>query len=55
MVVHFDPEPHASECVTLRYEYASALQALGIFPHPRREGRLWERERGDGFAKPPAW
>jgi hypothetical protein len=34
-----------------RYEYASGLQALGIFP---REHRVWERENGSlGFVRPP--
>jgi hypothetical protein len=57
VVVEFDAEPAAAEQVTLRYEYRSALQALGIFPRPNpRRDRLSERERGgDGFAKPPAW
>ena len=54
-VVSFDPEATAAECVTLRYEYAATLRALGIpvWPEPRRD-RLSERERGEwGFAKPP--
>ena len=54
-VVSFDPETTAAECVTLRYEYAATLRALGIpaWPEPRRD-RLSERERGEeGFAKPP--
>jgi hypothetical protein len=39
--------------ITLRYEYASGLRALGILPV---RNRIWERERGDlGFAKPPRW
>jgi hypothetical protein len=34
-----------------RYEYASGLQALGIFP---RGNRVWERENGSlGFVRPP--
>ena len=55
VVVSFDPQPVAAERVTLRYEYARALQALGIFPTPSRgRDRLAERERGtSGFAKPP--
>lgn len=56
VVVEFEPEPAAAEQVTLRYEYRPALQALGILPRPvPNRDRLWERERGDGFAKPPAW
>jgi len=57
-LVEFRAEPAAAERVTLRYEYASALRALGILPSPYREGRdrLGERERGDlGFARPPAF
>ena len=39
--------------LVLRYEYASGLRALGIFP---RQPRVWERERGElGFAQPPRW
>jgi hypothetical protein len=56
-VVEFDPEPHAAERVTLRYEYRQALLALGIDldpGHHAQQDRLWERERGEGgFAKPP--
>ena len=41
--------------ITLRYEYASGLRALGIRIRSGRE-RLWERENGDlGFAQPPRW
>jgi len=56
-VVEFRAEPAAVERLTLRYEYASALRALGILPsrYPSRD-RLGERERGHlGFARPPAW
>jgi hypothetical protein len=55
VVVSFDPQPVAAERVTLRYEYARALQALGIITTPSRSrDRLAERERGaSGFAKPP--
>lgn len=56
MVVDFDPQPHPAERVVLRYEYASALRALGIAPRPWRPGRdrLRERDGGeDGFAQPP--
>lgn len=42
-----------SDQIVLRYEYASGLRALGIFP---RRHRTWERERGElGFAQPPRW
>jgi hypothetical protein len=56
VVVDFDPEPHAAERITLRYEYARALHALGVLPRPwPTRDRLSERERGgDGFARPPA-
>ena len=55
MVVSFEAEATAAECLTLRYEYAPTLRALGIpaWPEPGRD-RLGERERGEwGFAKPP--
>jgi hypothetical protein len=52
-VVSFEPEPTPAEQVTLRYEYASALRALGIFPPHWHRDRLAERE--SGFAKPPRW
>jgi hypothetical protein len=54
-VVDFQAQPHAAERITLRYEYASALRALGILPHHAARDRLRERERGDGFAQPPRW
>jgi hypothetical protein len=56
-VVSFDPEGTPSERITLRYEYASGLRALGIFPRPWwSRDRLRERERGvDGFARPPIY
>jgi hypothetical protein len=57
VVVHFDPQPQPAERVTVRYEYAAALRALGILPDrwPPRD-RLWERENArDGFAQPPRW
>jgi hypothetical protein len=54
-VVSFEPEPSPAERLTLRYEYAPALRALGI--HPWSEvgyDRLRARERGEGgFAQPP--
>ena len=57
MVVTFDAEPNPTERLTLRYEYRSALVALGILSRPwYGRDRLRERERGvEGFAKPPAW
>ena len=54
-VVRFDAQPAPADTVTLRYEYAPALRALGLLPPPRDRDRLSERERGDGFARPPAW
>ncbi len=54
-VVRFDAQPAPADTVTLRYEYAPALHALGLLPSPRERDRLSERERGDGFARPPAW
>lgn len=57
VLVSFDPEGEPSECVTLRYEYRSALVALGVLPRrvPPRD-RLWERERAEpGFSQPPLW
>ena len=53
-VVAFDPLPYAAETITLRYEYAPALRALGLLPPPAwSRDRL--RERDGGFAAPPAW
>jgi hypothetical protein len=52
ILVSFDPEPEPRERVTLRYEYAPALRALGVLP-PAWD-RLAEREHGGvGFAQPP--
>jgi hypothetical protein len=54
--VRFDAAGRPAERITLRYEYASALRALGILPrHPVAGDRLRERERGGGFARPPRW
>jgi len=51
--VWFVPQPHATDHLVFRYEYASGLRALGIRPRGYRD-RLWEREHGDlGFALPP--
>jgi len=57
MLVDFQPQPSPSERVTLRYEYAPALRALGILPAPWwARDRLRERETGEnGFARPPRW
>jgi hypothetical protein len=57
MVVSFEPESTPADRITLRYEYRSALLALGVLPQPwPPRDRLRERERGDsGFAKPPVW
>ena len=55
VVVDFQPESQPAERVTLRYEYASALRALGILPTRLGRDRLRERERGEGFAQPPKW
>ena len=50
----FVAEKYASDRITLRYEYASGLQALGIVP--QRAPRIWDREQGQlGFAQPPRW
>jgi len=56
--VDFEPQSSPAERVTLRYEYASALRALGILPAPPwwARDRLRERDSGaTGFAKPPRW
>jgi len=57
VVVSFEPESVPADRITLRYEYRSALLALGVLPRPwPPRDRLRERERGDaGFAKPPGW
>jgi hypothetical protein len=54
-VVSFVAEARPSDGVTIRYEYAPALRALGLIPPPWHRDRLAERERGEGFARPPAW
>jgi hypothetical protein len=54
-LVDFEPESWPAERVTLRYEYASALRALGILPWQATRDRLQERDSGSGFAKPPRW
>jgi hypothetical protein len=57
VVVEFQPQANPAEQITLRYEYRSALQALGILPRPCCDrDRLSQREQGtDGFAQPPTW
>jgi hypothetical protein len=58
VVVDFEPETTPTERHTLRYEYARALQALGVMPryYPPYRDRLSERDRGEGgFVRPPAW
>jgi hypothetical protein len=54
-VVRFLAEARPCDRVVVRYEYAPALRALGLLPPPRDRDRLAERERGDTFARPPAW
>lgn len=56
-IVSFHPEARSAERITLRYEYASALRALGIFrPGHWGRDRLRERDRAvPEFAPPPAW
>jgi len=42
---------HFTDQLIFRYEYASGLEALGIFPH---QHRVWERENGSlGFVPAP--
>lgn len=54
-VVSFEPQAAPAERITLRYEYASGLRALGILPRPWWSwDRLRQRDRGqEGFARPP--
>jgi hypothetical protein len=56
-LVDFDPLPTPAQLVTVRYEYAAALRALGVLPpHRWTRDRLREREHAeDGFARPPVW
>ena len=54
-LVQFEPQPHAADRVTLRYEYRSALYALGVLPRPVHRDRLRERDAAQGFAQPPLW
>jgi len=52
--VQFNPERTATDQLVFRYEYASGLRALGIFPN---RDRLRQRDGGGevGFANPPRW
>lgn len=54
-LVSFEAEPQPFERITLRYEYAAGLRALGIPVGPRYADRLHERDSGTGgpFARPP--
>jgi hypothetical protein len=55
-LTRFEAEPVAAQQVTLRYEYASTLRALGIPVPSWNADRLREREQGQlGFARPPSW
>lgn len=51
---HFIAERAATDRLVMRYEYASALRALGIRIGHERD-RLRERDGDLGFAKPPKW
>ena len=57
VMVSFDPEYAPCERTTLRYEYRSALLALGVLPQPSYpRDRLWQREHSEpGFAQAPRW
>jgi hypothetical protein len=54
-VVQFEAQPAPAQTIVLRYEYARALRALGIPAYAPPRDRLAERDRGDGFARPPQW
>jgi hypothetical protein len=55
-LVDFEAQSAPAERVTLRYEYASGLRALGILPWRYTRDRLRERDRGDGgFVQAPRW
>ncbi len=54
--VQFTPERGATDRLVFRYEYASGLRALGIYPvRNDSRDRLRERDGDLGFAKPPRW
>jgi hypothetical protein len=51
--IEFTAERLATDHHVIRYEYASGLRALGIFPD---HDRLRDRDQGTlGFARPPRW
>jgi hypothetical protein len=51
--VQFTAQSYPTDQLVFRYEYASGLRALGIFPN---RDRLRDRDNGElGFAKPPVW
>jgi hypothetical protein len=53
--VEFVAESRPLDRVTLRYEYADGLRALGITP-VRDHDRTWQRDHGQlGFAAAPRW
>jgi hypothetical protein len=53
--VEFIAESRPLDRITLRYEYADGLRALGITPVRDRD-RTWQRDHGQlGFAEPPRW
>ena len=55
-LVDFEAQSAPAERITLRYEYASGLRALGILPWRYTRDRLQERDRGEGgFVQPPRW
>jgi hypothetical protein len=56
ILVDFDPEQVPFHTLTLRYEYADTLRALGVLTASSWDrDRLRERELGSlGFARPPA-
>ena len=53
--VEFVAESRPLDRITLRYEYADGLRALGITP-VRDHDRTWQRDHGQlGFAEAPRW
>lgn len=53
--VEFLAESRPLDRITLRYEYADGLRALGITP-VQNVDRTWQRDHGQlGFAEPPRW
>jgi hypothetical protein len=53
--VEFLAEARPLDRITLRYEYADGLRALGITPL-RDHDRTWQRDHGQlGFAEAPRW